>query len=118
MSSRVVGSRRWCERRLLPRWNDVELTTSRPSRPRIDRSSEGERIRGEGVLAWVARVLQEQSMPREEVTAILSASDRRMIHQYLALHLERLEESLIEQRRTIERIEALLTAEAGAPAGT
>jgi hypothetical protein len=94
----------------------VELMTSRPSRPRIDRSSEGERIRGEGVLAWAARVLQEQAMPREEVTAILSTHDRRMIHQYLELHVERLEETLAAERRTIERIESLLTAEAGASA--
>ena len=95
----------------------MELTMSRPSRPSFDRPSEAKRIRREGVPAWVARVLEEQAMPREEVTAVLSATDRRMIHQYLALHLERLEESLTVQRRTIERIEALLTAEAGAPAG-
>ena len=89
----------------------MEVTTSRTSRPTIDRTTEAEPIRGEGVPAWVARVLQEQAMPREEVTAILSSTDRRMIHQYLAEHLERLEESLTVQRRTIERIEALLTAE-------
>jgi hypothetical protein len=66
------------------------------------------------MTAWAVRVLQEQAMPREEVTAILSTTDRQMIHRYLALHVERLEESLADQRRTIERLEMLLTAEAGA----
>jgi hypothetical protein len=93
----------------------VELTV-RSSRPARDRVSGAERIRGEGMTAWAARVLEEQAMPREEVTAILSTHDRRMIHQYLALHVERLEETLAAERRTIERIESLLTAEAGASA--
>jgi hypothetical protein len=95
------------------RGDDVELT-ARSSRPARDRVGAAERIRGEGITAWAARVLEEQAMPREEVTAILSTLDRRLIHQYLALHVERLEEALAAERRTIERIESLLTAEAGA----
>jgi hypothetical protein len=95
------------------RGDDVELT-ARSSRPARDRVSAAERIRGEGITAWAARVLEEQAMPREEVIAILSTTDRRIIHHYLALHVERLEESLTAQRRTIARIEAFLTAEAGA----
>lgn len=90
------------------RGDDVELT-ARSSRPA--RVSAAERIRGEGITAWAARVLEEQAMPREEVTAILSTLDRRLIHQYLALHVERLEEALAAERRTIERIESLLMAE-------
>ena len=89
----------------------MELTTSRPSRPTRDLASGAHP--GDGMTAWAVRVLEEQAMPREEVTAILSTTDRRMIHRYLALHVERLEESLADQRRTIERLEMLLTAEAG-----
>jgi hypothetical protein len=92
----------------------VELTNSRPSRQTRDRAIGAERISGNGMAAWAAKVLEEQAMPREEVTAILSTTDRRIIHHYLALHVERLEESLTAQRRTIARIEAILTAEAGA----
>jgi hypothetical protein len=47
-------------------------------------------------------------MPRPEIDEILRTDDPRLIHRYLELHGERLEE-LAEQQATLAGIEALLT---------
>ena len=47
-------------------------------------------------------------MPGPEIDEILRTNDPRLIHRYLELHRERLEERLAEQRATLAGIEALL----------
>lgn len=86
-------------------------TTTQCSRLIENNATDPERDSSEGTAAWAAQVLAEQAMPPEEVSAILSTADSRVIRRHLALHLERLEESLSVQRRTIERIEKLLTGD-------
>lgn len=49
-------------------------------------------------------------MPPQEIATILGTAEPLMVHRYLELHWERLEEQLGEQRRTLGRLEELLTA--------
>ena len=62
--------------------------------------------------AWAARALGRQAMPLDEIRAVVEADDPRIVHRYLSLHRERLEELAAEQRRTLEDLERLLVAEA------
>jgi hypothetical protein len=48
-------------------------------------------------------------MPTEEIRAVLSAEDPEIVHRYLELHRERLEERVAEQRRALESVEQILT---------
>ena len=57
----------------------------------------------------VARILQSQEMPAEEIRAVLDAEDAQTVHRYLELHRERLEERLAEQRRLVIDLERSLT---------
>ncbi len=61
-------------------------------------------------IAWAIEVLADQAMPSKEIDAILWADDPELVRRYLDLHRERLEERLSEQRRTLARLEAVLTA--------
>jgi uncharacterized protein YutE (UPF0331/DUF86 family) len=54
-------------------------------------------------------VLREHAMPTEEIRAVLSAEDPVIVHRYLELHRERLEERVVEQRRALESVEEVLT---------
>jgi DNA-binding transcriptional MerR regulator len=56
----------------------------------------------------LASRLQQQEMPLKEVVAVLDATDFDVVHRYMELHVERLEERLAEQRRTLAVIENLL----------
>jgi hypothetical protein len=58
----------------------------------------------------LAAQLQQQGMPLKEVVAVLGARDFDVVHRYMELHIERLEERLAEQRRTLAVIENLLLA--------
>jgi DNA-binding transcriptional MerR regulator len=60
--------------------------------------------------AWVARALRAQGMPRDEVRALLSADDAEVVHRFVELHEERLQEQLATRIRTIRDIERSLTA--------
>jgi hypothetical protein len=51
--------------------------------------------------------LQEQGMPPKDVAAVLEARDPDVVHRYIELHIERLEERLADQRRTLALIENL-----------
>ena len=55
-------------------------------------------------LARATQVLRDQGMPPEEIDAILGADDPGVIRRYLELHVERLEERLADQRRSIGRL--------------
>jgi hypothetical protein len=63
-----------------------------------------------GSVAWAISTLRDQGMPPEEIATILGTAEPLMVHRYLELHWERLEEQLGEQRRTLGRLEELLTA--------
>ena len=60
-------------------------------------------------VVWAAEVLREQRMPANEIGAVLEADDAREIRRRLELHHERLQERLLEQLRTLSRVERLLT---------
>jgi hypothetical protein len=47
-------------------------------------------------------------MPCGEIHAVLTADDPELVRRYLELHLERLEERLSDQRRTLAALEQIL----------
>jgi hypothetical protein len=63
-----------------------------------------------GSIAWAISTLRDQGMPVREIATILGTGEPVTVHRYLELHRERLEEHLGEQRRTLRRLEELLTA--------
>ena len=67
-------------------------------------------------LIRAAALLRESRMPAEEVRTIVTTADAELVHRLVELHLERLEEWLIEQRRTLASVEELLVPQAD-PAG-
>lgn len=56
-----------------------------------------------------ARALLRQDMPLGEVRAVLEAADPAVVHRYLELHRERLEEQIAERRRVLDAVERMLT---------
>ena len=62
-----------------------------------------------GCLA-IARALRRHEMPTEEIVAVLETEDRGVVHRYIELHRERLEERLAEQLRALADVERLLTS--------
>ena len=60
-----------------------------------------------GSRSWVEMVLRDQGMPPDELRAVLTA-DRELVRRHLELHLERLEERLVTQRRRVAAIERVL----------
>ena len=64
-------------------------------------------------VAWAADVLRAQRMPAAEIGAVLDASDAEEVRRHLELHGERLQELVIEQLRTLSRVERLLTEALG-----
>jgi hypothetical protein len=58
-------------------------------------------------------VLSEQGMPPEEIATMLDAEEPEVVHRFLDLHRERLEERLMGQRMIVELIEVLLTEATG-----
>ena len=61
-----------------------------------------------GPMSRTAGRLRDLGVPGAEIDEILQTDDPRLIHRYLELHRERLEERLAEQRATLAGIEALL----------
>lgn len=61
-----------------------------------------------GSLAWAEMVLRDQGMPPDELRVVLTTADRDLARRYLQLHLERLEEWLITQRRSVAAVERIL----------
>jgi hypothetical protein len=58
--------------------------------------------------SWAETVLRDQGMPPDELRAILTTVDRELVRRHLELHLERLEERLVSQRRRVAAIEWIL----------
>lgn len=58
---------------------------------------------------WAAEVLRAQRMPAGEIGAVLEAEDAQEIRRRLELHGERLQEQLVDELRTLARVEWLLT---------
>lgn len=58
----------------------------------------------------IARALRRHDMPREEIVAVLETEDPGVVHRYIELHRERLEERLAEQLRALADVERLLTS--------
>jgi len=63
---------------------------------------------GSGPAAWTADVLRDHEMPSDEIGAVLTTDDPELVHRYLELHRERLEEWLTDQRRTLATLEWVL----------
>ena len=59
-------------------------------------------------VSWAAATLADHDMPHGEIHAVLFADDPELVRRYLALHLERLEERLSDQRRTLAAVERIL----------
>lgn len=68
----------------------------------------------EGSVAWAERVLRDQGMPPEEVRAVLASDDAEIVRRHVELHLERLEERLIAQRRRAASAKRILAETASA----
>ena len=52
--------------------------------------------------------LRGLDLPPDEVDAVVTADNPVVVHRYLELHRERLQERLAKQLRTLERLERLL----------
>ena len=61
-----------------------------------------------GPSSKAARALLRQDMPLGEVRAVLEAADPAVVHRYLELHHERLEEQIAERRRVLDAVERML----------
>ena len=81
----------------------------------LDRARDPEREVVSGTLSWAEMVLRDQEMPPEEMRVVLTTADRALVRRYLELHLERLEEWLITQRRSVAAIDRILTDTAERP---
>ena len=68
-------------------------------------------------LAWAAGTLRLCDMPPEEIRAVLTADDRRMVRRFLELRRERLEEELVERSRSLATLERSLIEEIRERAG-
>jgi hypothetical protein len=60
-------------------------------------------------LTSALQVLRELDMPPDEVAAIVAADQPLIVHAYIELHRERLEERFANQVRILERLERILT---------
>jgi hypothetical protein len=67
---------------------------------------------GPASLAWAEMVLRDQEMPPEEVRVVVTTADPEVVRRYLELHMERLEEWLIAQRRSVATVERILAGAA------
>jgi hypothetical protein len=67
-----------------------------------------------GSRSWAETVLRDQGMPPNELRVVLTNADRELVRRHLELHLERLEERLVTQRRRVAAIERIL-ADSGGP---
>ena len=81
----------------------MERTGERP----VDRGLNLERLFASGWVGWTEMVLRSQGMPSDELRVVLTTADRELIRRHLELHLERLEEWLINQQRCLAAIERI-----------
>lgn len=56
-------------------------------------------------------VLRDLDMPPDEVDAVVAADQPVIVHRYLELHRERLQERLADQVRMLEHLEGVLSQE-------
>ena len=61
-----------------------------------------------GSIAWAEMVLRDQEMPPDELRVVLATADRELVRRHLELHLERFEEWLNTQRRSVAAAERIL----------
>jgi hypothetical protein len=61
-----------------------------------------------GSIAWAEMVLRDQEMPPDELRVVLATADVELVRRHLELHLERFEEWLISQRRSVAAAERIL----------
>jgi hypothetical protein len=66
-------------------------------------SMDASALRNDG---WAVGVLRSQDMLPGEIRGVLSTDDPDLVHRYLELHGERLDEWLVDQRRTLAALEA------------
>jgi hypothetical protein len=66
-------------------------------------------------FGWAERVLRRQAMPPDEVVVVMTSTDRVLVLRHLELHLERLEERLIAQRRSLAQVQRILAGCADSP---
>jgi len=67
-----------------------------------------------GSIAWAEMVLRDQGMLPDELRIVTTTADRELVRRHVELHLERLEEWLITQRRSVAAADRILTQAAGA----
>jgi hypothetical protein len=72
-------------------------------------TNEEDTKRMDGRVVWAAEVLRTQRMPPAEIGAVLEAKDAEDIRRRLELQGERLQERLVDELRTLARVERLLT---------
>ena len=103
-------------------WADLDVMRSEPHDPAtwrsahvLNRARDSDREVVSGALSWAEMVLRGQAMPPEEMRVVLTTADRELVRRYLELHLERLEELLITQRRSVAAIERILADTAERP---
>jgi hypothetical protein len=88
------------------------MTDADPSPPRRGIRGKGvvrlDRTVGSESVAWAEMVLREQQMPSDELRVVLASSDRDLVHRYLELHQERMEEWILAQRQALAKVERIL----------
>jgi hypothetical protein len=68
---------------------------------------------GSDVRVDATDVLRRCQMPEDEIRWVLTADDPAVVHMILELHRERLEEELVERRKTLGELEACLNERSG-----
>jgi hypothetical protein len=61
-------------------------------------------------------VLRDQGMPPDQLRVVLTTPDRELVRRHLELHLERLEEWLSNQRRSLAAVERIVAEAIERPA--
>jgi hypothetical protein len=112
----------------LPRWAGLDIVKNTPDgvgrggvmqapgrsvHDPANRALDLERGGASGSIAWAEAVLRDQEMPPDELRVLLTTADRELVHRHVELHLERLEEWLITQRRSVAAAEGIFTEAAG-----
>jgi hypothetical protein len=70
-----------------------------------------------GTAEWATRVLLDHGMPPNEIRAVLTTDDTRVVRRHMELHQERLLEELLDCRRALEELEGVLSDAARERAG-
>ena len=87
--------------------------TRRAVHDRASSIPDPERPVASGSIAWAEMVLRDQEMPPDELRVILTTADAELVRRHLELHLERFEERLTTQRRSVAAAERILIEAAG-----